>query len=185
MMLDRRSCYLLATMVLCLLAVVCDGAQPKKKRRGRSRTIQVGGIYKFHLFGNEAKFSPRAARAGAVREAGVVLPTHVVVDGNPTDEAVYFRKRTQYVTAVNSGDKVGLDELVQSIGAFLVEEGDKLLLIRFSAVHESMAGLPASPGGSYKVRVGEGKSKGAIVEVPARNPIADQADTAKPKSRQK
>jgi hypothetical protein len=186
MMLERRSFFLLATLVLFVIAAVCDGAQPPKKKRIRqSRPIQAGGVYKFHLFGNEAKFAPRAARAGAIQEKAMILPTHVRVEGDPIDEAVYAQQRTQYVVAVDVGDKVGLDELVKSRGAFRVEEGDSLLVIRFASVFESMAGLPAGPGGSYKVRVVEGISKGAIIEAPSRNLIAIQAETAKPKARQK
>jgi hypothetical protein len=118
----------------------------------------------------------------------MVLPTHVVVDGDPIDQDVYVRQRNRYVDAVNAGDSVGLEELVKSRGAFPVEEGDRLLVLRFSAVHAWLrgaegAGLPASPGGSYKVRVVEGKSKGAILEVPARNLVPDRTETAKPKSR--
>ena len=75
-------------------------------------------------------------------------------------------------------------------GGFPVNEGDKLIVLRFSDGSEWLAGavgagLPAGPAGSYRARVVEGKSKGAIVVVPGGNLIADQPETAKKKSRQK
>jgi hypothetical protein len=152
-------------LAAAVVAIACRpvSAAAKKKKKSRA-VIREGGEYMLVIVGDETRGAPGVARSGAATRDTLILPL-----GEKANESAYIRAQSLYVDALANGDRAGLEDLVGRGGAFRVEVGAKLVVLTFASDGPRLASLPATPGGVWKARVQDGPTKGAIVEVPARN----------------